>query len=455
MRFLNWFGSKPKNINKFNQAFFGIGGAFTSYDNNSKTYLEKGYNINPFIFSVVNSIATKTASIPFYIKKVEDERQKNLRDNLIKSTNYNLTPQQLIKKYNYEEKAFKDDYLEFPLEKPNPLQTWTEFIQLYSVMLNLTGNVYIYALKPENGINKGQPIALYLLPSHLMQIVLVDKPNYLSIESPVSHYILTEGNQFIEFKKEEVYHIKYPNPNYDQEGSHLYGQSQLRAGLKNIQSTNEGLDLNIKTLKNGGAYGLIHSKGNNALTQEQAKSLKDRLKEMDNDTSRLAKIAGVSAEVGFTRLSLTSDELKPFDYFDFDLKTICTLFNWDDKAMNNDKGAKYDNYNIAGKRNITNKVLPDLKLLQDCFNRDIIPLYKGYEKTYFEFDVSELSEMQEDMVNLVTWMKEALDRGVINRNEARTLLNFVKTEDLLMEEFTVVNDVLTLEQALDDLPKIE
>ena len=44
--------------NKFNQAFFKlIGGGFTSYDDNQKTYIDKGYNVNPFVYSVVNQIA--------------------------------------------------------------------------------------------------------------------------------------------------------------------------------------------------------------------------------------------------------------------------------------------------------------------------------------------------------------------------------------------------------------
>ena len=199
----------------------------------------------------------------------------------------------------------------------------------------------------------------------------------IGLESPIDHYILTEGNQYAKFEFKDVVHIKYSNPNYDQQGSHLYGQSPLRAALRNIQSSNESIDLNIKTLQSGGAFGLIHSKGQNALTDTQAKTLKERLKEMDNDPSRLAKLTGVSAEIGFTRLSLTSDELKPFDYLSFDLKQICNVLGWDDKLMNNDEGAKYDNYTLAAKRVLLNSLMPDLKLLEEAINNEILPRYKG------------------------------------------------------------------------------
>ena len=45
---------------------------------------------------------------------------------------------------------------------------------------------------------------------------------------------------------------------------------------------------------------------------------------MDADPDKLGKIAGVSAEIGFTRLSLTTDELKLFEYLNFDQKQIPT-----------------------------------------------------------------------------------------------------------------------------------
>ena len=80
------------------------------------------------------------------------------------------------------------------------------------------------------------------------------------------------------------------------QGSHLYGVSPIRAGLKNIQSSNSGLDLNIKTLKNGGAFGFIHGKGV-PLQPEQAKELKDRMKEMDCKPRKPIKNCGCECRV--------------------------------------------------------------------------------------------------------------------------------------------------------------
>ena len=449
-----WFSNKQnKSVNKFNQAFFKmLGGGYTSYDTNNQTYIDKGYNYNPVVFSVINQRSKKVGSVPFAIKEIENSDVKKQRDLLLNATKFDLTPQQEIKRRLFESKAFKQGYVGMPLERPNPLQTWSEFFELAETFLASTGNLYIYLQSPKIGLNEGVPIAWYILPSHLTEIVLKPKTDFQSIESPVSHYMLTEGLEYVEFDAKDTIHIKYSNPNYDTNGSQLYGQSPLRAALRNIQSSNEAIDLNNKALKSGGAFGLIHSKGQSPLTAQQAEQLKDRLKEMDSGNGRLDKIAGVSAEVGFTRLSLTTDELKPFDYLSYDEKQICNVLGWSDKLLNNDAGAKYDNVNQFRKQVITDTIQPDLNLIQEAINSKILPRYKGYDNTCFEFDVTELPEMQQEVASMTAYLKESLDRGVINRNEFRIALRYESVEDDNMDVFTVASDVITLDQAIHDMP---
>jgi phage portal protein BeeE len=306
-------------VNKYNASFLWNGSSTgdTNLEDNQEVYIQEGYNINPFVYSIIKQQATKTASIPFTIKKIDDERAKSKIDILLKATNHDLSIQQKARISILQSKAFSDESLPMPMIQPNITQTWTEFLALYKTFLKLTGNVYIYMLSPEDGANQGVPIQMYILPSQMVQIVVKQEAQFLTTESPIQGYLLTYGRGFLEFPAEKVIHCRYSNPNYDQNGSQLYGQSPLRAALKNIESSNSALNLNIKTLKSGGAFGLIHGK-NLALTPTQAASIKDRLKEMNDSPEDLARIAGVSAEVGFTRLSLTSDELKPFDYLNFD-----------------------------------------------------------------------------------------------------------------------------------------
>ncbi len=431
--------------NQFNQAFL-IDGDYTQYDTNRKNYLNFGYNINSIVYSIINQQATKTASIPFSVKRIKDERSLNKLKQIRLATKGDYTVQQTVKKLLLEEKAFSDEVVPFPMIAPNVTQTWTEFIALFKTFLKLTGNVYIFILAPKEGPNTGKPLQVYLLPSHLIQIVVKTKADLLGIDSPVRSYILTEGKSYIEFQAEDVIHIKYPNPNYDESGSHLYGQSPLRAALRNMQSSNTAIDLNVRTLKSGGAFGFIHGT-KTALTPTQAAELKERLSEMNSSTELLAKIAGVSAEVGFTRLSLTSEELQPFTYLDWDEKQIANCLSWViDDGKRGDFGGTI---NELRKQRITDNIQPDLELLTEAINTKFLVRFKGYDKTVIEFDYTELPEMQTDIKELVAWLKDALDRGVINRDEFRIAINYPAIRDKNMEAFTVSMETMTLDEALD------
>jgi len=432
--------------NKINQAFYGFGLKYTQYDQNNKTYVEKGYNRNSDVYAVVSQKATEVTRIPYYIKSVKDETEKQRYSHFMHMVKGVVSPDYAIKKAVLQTKAFEEEEMKMPLDKPNVNQTWREFFALYETFMDLTGNFFLYLKKPEEGMNKGVPVEMYILPAHLMQIVLKDDADLLNDENPIKEYLLTEGNQFICFEYDEIIHIKYPNPNYDMGGSHLYGQSPLRAALTNIQSSNSATRLNARTLANGGSFGFISTK--EPLTQPQAESLKDRLVEMDTSQERLSNLAGSSKEVVFTRISLTTEELRPFDYLEYDQKAICNVLHWDDKLLNSDDGAKYDNYKVALRRAITSGISPNLRLLEECFNRDILPMFKQYRGTVLIFDESQLPEMQEDMEKLTKWLNDALDRGVINRDEYRCAINYTELGTPEMMTHTVGMNIISLEDAV-------
>jgi len=170
---------------------------------------------------------------------------------------------------------------------------------------------------------------------------------------------------------------------------------------------------------------------------------------MDDSPERLAKITTLSSEIGFQRINLTTDELKPFEYLDFDQKQIASCLNYPNVLLNNDKGAKYDNVKQFRKQVITDDIKPDLMLLEEGFWGMFLKKFKGYDKTCIVYDVSELPEMQEDTEKLVEWSAKLLDRGVINRNDLRELVHFEKLDDDSMNEYTVNNDLLTLEESVE------
>lgn len=453
MGFLDRLLNRNKQTNKYNEAFF-FGTKYTINDDaDLKKYVDLAYNINPDVYSIVSQRANKLVSIPYGVKEIEDKKSAKQLSKLLTSTKHNLSYTQRLKALKLELKAYNDKEYEMPLEKPNNNQTWDEFWNLTEIFMALTGNVYWYLVAPENGMNAGTPIEMYVLPSHLMEIVLVDNANMLSNESPIAYYQLTEFQRFTKFEKENIVHISTNNPNFGFSGEHLYGQSPLRSAWKNIEASNKGLDLNINTLKNGGVFGFIHSKST-PLTQPQAKELKERLKEMNKNPEDLSRIAGVSAELGFTRLSLSADELKPFEYLKYNQKQLCNVLGWSDTFLNNDDGGKHDKQELEARRVVVNTTIPSINVYEEAFNTMVLPRFKGYDKKCFKWNTKEIPELQANLKELTEWTSKLVEIGEINRNESRIAKGLPPIEDPLMDMYTVKDDIMSLEDAINPVDKL-
>jgi phage portal protein BeeE len=401
-----------QDINKYVDAFIKhIGGSYTQYDRNAETYINKGFLYNPDVYSIIQAQSTKAASIPWKVK-VND-----------------------IKK-------------EFPLERPNILQTWEEVKSLQKMFLKTTGNIFLYVPKPEEGANKGVPNSLWVLPSHLIKIVLKDNVDItLGGENPIKSYMLIKGRTFVEFNQENVIHIKYSNPDFDFNGAHLYGLSPLRPLLRNIQSSNEAIDNNNRTLLNSGAFGFITGK-NVPLNPQQAQEVKDRLTEMRAGTKPLSHIQGASAELQFTNVGLNTKDLQPFEFLKFDQKALCNALQWSDKLLNNDDGAKYDNVNNFRKQVITDNIMPDNRLIDNAYQNGFVRLFKGYENADLMSIYDNLPEMQEDLNTLMVRVEKAINIGLISRSQGLELLGWSEYDDGSLNERTVNQDVIPLSEAI-------
>ena len=419
-----------------------VGGQTNTYNPSLETLLVKGYGENPDVNAIVNQMASKSTVVPYCVKKIENEKAVKL----VKSYPIELTPQQKKALNKIKAEAYSDTEMPMPLERPNTLQTWEDLIFLYKVYLKVCGNVYFYKMSPTDGINAGVPLQLHVLPSHWVQIVLKPNASLIGTENPIDYYIMQQGNQFIKFPADSIIHIKRTNPFFDYNGSQLYGYSELMAAIRNINSSNSFIDTNLKTSQNSGVYGFLHAAdGQSPLTAEQAKELKDRIVEMDNSNGRLSNIAGASAKIGFTRISLTTDELKPFDFLSNDRRTLANCLNWDVNLLNEDRrttggGGFTDTLIEARKRVMIDNIKPDLDLLASYLTKEFIRKFKGYENTEMEFDITEMPEMQTDMETMSKWVNSV----PLTLNERREVFNYEEIDEEMMNDVYIPNNLVNL-----------
>jgi hypothetical protein len=429
--------------NKLYEAVFRLlGGQTNTYNQDLATLLVRGYGENPDVNAMVNQMASKSTVVPFYVKKIKDEKKLSL----VKSFPIELTVQQKKQLAKIKAETYSNEYLPMPLERPNTLQTWNDLIFLYKLYLKVCGNVYFYKMTPQDGINKGVPLQLHILPSHWVKIVLKPNAAMIGTDNPIDYYVMEQGNQFIKFEADSIIHVKRTNPFFDYNGTQLCGYSELMAAIRNINSSNSFIDSNVKSSQNSGVYGFVHAAdAQTALTAEQAQELKDRIVEMDNSSERLANIKGASAKIGFTRISLTTDELKPFEFLSNDRRTLANCLNWDVNLLNEDRrttggGGFTDTLIEARKRVMIDNIKPDLDLLASYLNPEFIRKFKGYEDAEMEFDITQMPEMQTDMETMAKWVNTV----PLTLNERREVFNYEAIDDDMMNEVYIPNNLVNL-----------
>ena len=440
MNFFQRIGTALLGTNKINQLFFqNIGGGDVLIDPKNTWAIETAFMQNPDVYAILMQQASKTSSVPYYVREIEsDEEYKNY---LIKSRNITADYKGLIYEHKAKSKAFAEDYKPIPLKRPNPLMGWGEFFQLSKIYLRGCGNVFWYILRNE----QNKPLAIYVLPSHLMQIKIKPNAFALTLETPVLGYELVYTMQTVPFLAEEVVHIKLPNPTWTFDANQLLGRSPLAAAYLNIENQIQANKHLYKMFKSSGAFGFIFAKGE-ALTPDQAEQFRERIKEMDASKDRMAKISGLSKEIGFQRISLANDELQPWTALGWDRKTICNVLGWQDELLNNDGKASLSSNESATARKIvlTDNILPDLQLMQEALNDNFIKDFKGYEKYKLHFDISEMPEMQDDMKQLNDWAKDA----PITMNEWRELLKYGNSDEMGMDDVWIGRGKQRLAEAM-------
>jgi HK97 family phage portal protein len=416
-----------------------------------ETYV-KAYQENADVYAIISRTAEKLSSIPFSVKKIENRnkfQQFNIeRKNNIRRGAFGMMDQKMI-----GAEAFESGSLPLPLERPNPYQTWAEFFSLSEIFLLTTGNLYWTVERPEMGPNAGKPTQIYVLPSHFIQIIIKDGVSLRNMatdtdQSVVAEYWFRIGSRFTTFSAADTYHMNFPGVEYDMQGAHLYGQSPLRAVLREIQASDEGSKNDIKMMKSGGAIGIIHGE-NDPLDEDQAKQLKNRLIEIKNDSGVMGQIAGISQKIGFTRIALPTKDLQPMEYDLHFQKKIANAIGFPTRLLNNDAAATYDNMALAYRELIINRIMPDLNMMTETLNTEILPDFgPQYKRAVWQWDFEKLAEMQEDIETLVKWGSDMVDRGVLTRAEMRRLINFEPTGDADMEIPTTGTNVIPLSEAV-------
>lgn len=431
---------------EFNRAIYNyIGNSIIWNAENDNTYIEKGYQYNTTIYSIVNLIAKTAATIPFQVYEIKNDnelkRYKAMTSGLANGSA--LHKAEVLRKHALEEVA--DTELHELLSRPNPAQSYNAWIQEIIAFGKLTGNRYIYGLKPETGANQGKFKELYVLPSQKVEI------NSGGIFEPVKSYSLDYNGQY-KMAAEDICHIKDFNPYYDGTGSHLYGMSPLKAGLRSLDTNNEAITTGAKYLQNQTARGVLMSDEGD-INEVQAQQLKEKFRQNYSGSNNAGDIVITPKKLSWINFGMSASDLSLIEQYNASIKDLCNIYSVPAVLLNNTESSTYNNVIEAKKSLYQSAVIPELNKIKDELNRWLVPAYG--EKLYIDFDYTSISEMQEEMDKVVNQMSSA---WWLTPNEKRQAMSYgVEADNEKLNDYYIPMNLVPLqdEVIVDDFKSVK
>jgi len=436
------FSKKNQNTNEqYNRAIYNwLGNSVLWNTENDDSYITQGYQKNATIYSLINLITKAATTIPFQVYEKTNEndykRYKALTSGMMDSAS--IQKASLLQKNALVE--LQDTELHKILERPNPAQSYNAWLTELIAFGKLTGNRYIYGIGPDTGANVGKFTELYVMPSQVMEIISN------GIMEPVSKYKLEyNGTKYIDAS--EICHIKDFNPYYDGTGSHMYGQSPLRAGLRSLTTNNEAVQTGVKYLQNQTARGLLTSEMGD-INEVQAQQLKDKFKRQHQGSDNAGDIIITPNKMSWVNFGLNATDVSLIAQYNASIKDLCNIYNVPVQLLNNTESSSYNNMKEAKKALYQNAVIPELIKIKDELNRWLAPKYG--DKLCIEFDFSVIPEMQEETEKVVDQLSKA---WWITPNEKRSAMNYGKDEEnTQLDDYFIPANLIPTTPGEIDLP---
>ena len=321
------------------------------------------------IFSCIDAIATSVSEVPFglYKKKGNDEW----------------------------EQIFKHPVLDL-LNKPNALQTATDFIYLMSTHIDTNGQAIIYPVRSAIG-SRGLVEMQLLNPNGITTLTKKESP----IIEVLGYKYVKDGLSYT-FSKDELINVLRPNPFVQ----HL-GISTIQ--MARYDATNElnSIQMNNAFYEHGASpSGILGTE--QSIGQEEFDKLKARVKTQYEGKANAFKIMFLTHGLTYKPLSPTQRDMQYVEQRKLNRDQILSIFKVPKSIV-----AVSDSVNKATadaeNQSFAKVVLkPRLELIFDKLNRFVLPLFPNTEgmELRFENPIDEDQDfiLKEKVASVNTWV---------------------------------------------------
>lgn len=407
--------------------------------------IEDGYASNVDVYSIINRKAKMAAGIPFYVYRIKSEQgRKYLREYKAITSAPKLTPEALAKAQVLKLKAMtevaEDNPLNELLQKPNDTDSQAEFLEKCYGFLDITGNTYILKESPDMGANKGIPKRMCVLPSPYMEIV----PDGMVPSLGVGGYIFSLYGK-IPIEKGEIIHMKYFNPDFQPNGSHLYGMTPMRAGGKTLTQANSAQDSATAQYQHGGPAGIVYNESMtpDEQTNLQVGGLKKKWEQETWGNRNRGKVLFSAGKLGYLQTGLSPVDLQILEAGTFSFRKLCNCYNMPSAIFNDNEHSTMANMEQFYKAAYVDGVIPMVMKLRDSLNSFLLPDFKDSGDYFIDADFSNIPVLQEDMKTLTDWLDKSWE---ITPNERRELKKFGRLPDPNMDKVWMPSNLASMEE---------
>lgn len=404
-RLLGRKGLNPQQIYVNNQPVTFPTAAIQPY--NKQTSVYEGYASNADVYSIINLLARKAASIPWYVYKKKPDSKARISLERYKQLTKGLGhPGALDKALIERAKALDEEIvtnsdLAKIINNPNPSQGQDSFFENLYGFRFLTGEGFIWG---NDADLKGKFYELYVLPSQLME----HYPDPDDVFNLLGWKLMFGAG--LNIAKENVLQWRSWNPKGDvYTRDYLRGFSPLEAAYKTLLMSNESETAAYSMMKNGGGKGALVPEPINGvmpqLTLEQAERVKNHVNENVNKAINKGNIGVFQTPWKYLDFGLSSVDMQLIDAQKITLEKLCRVFGVPSILFNTD-ASSYNNYQNALRDLVTNTIVPAISSLRDELNR-WLGVKNGNENEYIDFDIQALPELQNDIAKLVQGLSQA------------------------------------------------
>ena len=363
--------------------YFGVGGG------GSKSYkysdlASEGYMKNAIVYRCVNEIAKGAASVQYMVKSGDDVVEQHPVIALI--------------------------------DRPNPLQSYSEFFSSLFGYLLLSGNAYV--LKVGGGMANG-PKELHLLRPDRIRVKGGNRPiperyEYVINGRVEKTYEVDQENGFSELK-----HIKLWNPLSDYEGC-----SPLSAAAVEIDQHNLASQHNISLLTNGArpSGAVVFKPKDDAgfavnLTESQRQQLLTDLNNRFAGSANAGRPMLLEGDFDWKEMGLSPRDMDFINLKHMSATDIALCFGVPSQLVGVPDSQTYANVAEARLALYEETIIPHLRLIQSDLNEWLMPMFG--ESLGFEYDLQSIPALAERERKTYENITSAVREGIMTRNEAR------------------------------------